>query len=132
MAIIGSTVKTGATALSTTGGSDMTFSLTGLSVTSGINVAIQSDTDYRTRRNASFKSRVPQVQNGVFSKGKNEVVYVRPLVLQSGLIVFNTIRLGVEVHPELTSSDAKDLRMVGAQLLTASAYEDFWSTGALV
>lgn len=131
MAIIGSTVKVGATSVSPTGGSDATFSLTGLAVSSGINVAIQTDSDFRTRRNASFKSRVPQVQNGVFSKGKNEVVYVHPLVLASGLVVFNTIRLQVEVHPELAAASAKDLRLVGAQLLTDSDFEDFWVTGAI-
>lgn len=132
MAIIGSTVKVGATSASITGGSDATFSLTGLNVSSGINVAIQTDTDYRTRRNATFKSRVPQVQNGVFSKGKCEVVYVHPYLLQSGLVVFNTARLSVETHPELPAASAKDLRLVGAQLLTASAFEDYWVTGALV
>lgn len=131
MAIVSSTVKLGATSASVTGGSDATFSLTGLSVSSGINVAIQTDPDFRTRRNATFKSRVPQVQNGIFSKGKNEVVYVHPLILESGLVVFNTIRLGVETHPELPSAAAKDLRLVGAQLLTASAFEDYWTTGAL-
>lgn len=131
MAIIGSTVSSGATAISATGGSDISFSLTGLTVSNGINVAVATDADYRTRRNASFKSRVPQVTNGVFSKGKNEVVFVTPYILSSGLVVFNTVRLGLEVHPELPAASAKDLRYIGAQLLTKSSYDDFWTTGAL-
>lgn len=131
MAIIGSTVKTGSSAATMTGGSDMTFSLTGLNVANGLNVAIATDTDYRTRRNASFKSRVPSVQNGVYTKGKNEVVYVQPQVLSSGLVVFNTLRLGLEIHPELSSASALDMRLVGVQLLSAAAYSDFWTTGAL-
>lgn len=131
MSIIGSTVKTGSTGATYAGGSDMTLSLTGLSVTNGINVANMADTDYRTRRNASFKSRVPQVQNGAFSKGKNEVVYVVPLILESGLVVFNTLRLGLEIHPELPAASSTDMRMLGSQFLTAAAYSDFWSAGAL-
>lgn len=131
MSIISSTVKSGATAMTPTGGDDISFSLTGLSVSNGINVAVAADTDFRTRRNASFKSRVPTVANGIYSKGKNEVVFVQPLILASGLVVFNTMRLGLEVHPELPAASAKDLRMVGAQLLTASSFEDYWTTGAL-
>lgn len=131
MSIISSTVKSGATAMTPTGGNDISFSLTGLSVSNGINVAVAADADFRTRRNASFKSRVPTVANGIYSKGKNEVVFVQPLILASGLVVFNTIRLGLEVHPELPAASAKDLRMVGAQLLTASSFEDYWTTGAL-
>lgn len=131
MSIISSTVKSGATAMTPTGGNDISFSLTGLSVSNGINVAVATDTDFRTRRNASFKSRVPTVANGIYSKGKNEVVFVQPLILASGLVVFNTMRLGLEVHPELPAASAKDLRMVGAQLLTASSFEDYWTTGAL-
>jgi len=131
MSIISSTVKSGASAMTPTGGNDISFSLTGLSVSNGINVAVAADTDFRTRRNASFKSRVPTVANGIYSKGKNEVVFVQPLILASGLVVFNTMRLGLEVHPELPAASAKDLRMVGAQLLTASSFEDYWTTGAL-
>jgi hypothetical protein len=71
------------------------------------------------------------VQNGVYSKGKNEIVYVHPLILSSGLVVFNTLRLGLELHPEIPSAQALDMRYVGVQLLSNSAYSDFWTTGAL-
>lgn len=131
MSIIGSSVKTGASSASVTGGSDITFALTGQSVTNGLNVSIMEDTDYRTRRNGTFKSRVPTIMNGVYSKGKNEVIFVKPLLLDDGTTVFNTVRLGLEIHPALSSSDAKDLRLIGAQLLTATAYDSFWSLGAL-
>lgn len=131
MSIIGSSVKTGATAASVTGGSDITFALTGQSVTNGLNVSVSEDTDYRTRRNATFKSRVPSVTNGVYSKGKNEVVFVQPLLLDDGSVVFNSVRIALETHPALASSAVKDLRMIGAQLLTAAAYDSYWSLGAL-
>jgi len=131
MSIIGSTVKTGTTAVSVTGGSDITFALTGQSVTNGLNVSVSEDSDYRTRRNATFKSRVPSVTNGVYTKGKNEVVFVKPALLDDGSVVFNNIRMSIEVHPSLASSDVTDLRRIGAQLLTATAYDSFWSLGAL-
>lgn len=131
MAIIGSTVKTGSTAMSVTGGSDISFSLTGLNVANGINVAVATDPDYSTRRNASFKSRMPSISNGTYTKGKFEVVYVQPIVLSSGTVVFNTLRLGLETHPELAAASMKDLRYVGAQILTGSSYDDFWQAGAL-
>lgn len=131
MSIIGSTVKAGTTAVSVTGGSDITFALTGQTVTNGLNVSVSEDTDYRTRRNATFKSRVPSVTNGVYSKGKNEVVFVKPTALSDGSVVFNTVRISVEAHPSLGTSDVTDLRRIGAQLLTAAAYDSFWNLGAL-
>lgn len=131
MSIIGSTVKAGTTAVSVTGGSDITFALTGQTVANGLNVSVQEDADYRTRRNATWKSRVPSVNSGVYSKGKNEVVFVKPIILDDGTTVFNSIRIALEVHPALPTADAVDLKRIGAQLLTAAAYDSFWSLGAL-
>lgn len=131
MSIVGSSVKTGATGITVAGGSDITFALTGQSVTNGLNVSVAEDSDYQTRRNATFKSRVPSVTNGVYSKGKNEVVFVKPTILSDGSTVFNTVRIALEVHPSLTSTDVTDLRRIGAQLLTAAAYDSYWNLGAL-
>lgn len=131
MSIIGSSIKTGATSASVTGGSDITFALTGQTVTNGLNVSVSEDTDYRTRRNATFKSRVPTVVNGNYSKGKNEVVFVIPMSLDTGETVFNSVRIALEIHPALASASVKDLRLIGAQLLTDSDYDSFWSLGAL-
>lgn len=131
MSIIGSTVKTGATGVSVAGGSDITFALTGQTVTNGLNVSVTEDTDYRIRRNATFKSRVPSVSGGVYTKGKNEVVFVKPILLEDGSTVFNSVRISVESHPSLGTSDVMDLRRIGAQLLTAATYDSFWNLGAL-
>lgn len=131
MPIIGSTVKAGTTAVSVTGGSDITFALTGQTVANGLNVSVTEDTDYRIRRNATFKSRVPSVTNGVYSKGKNEVVFVKPTLLDDGTTVFNSIRLSLEVHPSLSASDATDLRRIAVQLLSSASYDAFWNLGAL-
>lgn len=131
MPIIGSTVKTGTTSVSVAGGSDITFALTGQSVANGLNVSVTEDTDFRTRRNATFKSRVPSVTNGVYTKGKNEVVFVKPSLLEDGSTVFNTVRLSLEVHPSLAQSDVTDLRRIAVQLLSSASYDAFWSLGAL-
>lgn len=131
MSIIGSTVKTGATGVSVAGGSDITFALTGQTVTNGLNVSVTEDADYRIRRNATFKSRVPSVSGGVYTKGKNEVVFVKPILLEDGSTVFNSVRISVESHPSLGTSDVTDLRRIGAQLLTAATYDSFWNLGAL-
>lgn len=131
MAIIGSTVKTGATSASVTGGSDISFSLTGLYVANGINVAVATDPDYSTRRNATFKSRMPSISNGTYTRGKYSVAYVHPTILTSGTVVFNTLRIELETHPEFAAASAKDLRLVGSQILTLPSYDDFWGAGAI-
>lgn len=131
MSIIGGTVKTGTTSVSVAGGSDITFALTGQSVTNGLNVSVTEDSDYRTRRNATFKSRVPSVTNGVYTKGKNEVVFVLPLLLDDGQTVFNSVRIALEAHPALTPANVVDLRYIAAQLISSSNFDSFWNLGAL-
>lgn len=131
MSIIGGTVKTGTTSVSVAGGNDITFALTGQSVTNGLNVSVTEDSDYRTRRNATFKSRVPSVTNGVYTKGKNEVVFVLPLLLDDGQTVFNSVRIALETHPALTPANVVDLRYIAAQLISSSNFDSFWNLGAL-
>lgn len=131
MPIVGSTLKAGTTAVSVTGGSDITFALTGQAVAHGLNVSVVEDADYRTRRNCTFKSMVPSITNGVYSRGRNSVAFVKPIVLDDGSTVFNNVRVFLEVHPALAASDVMDLRRIAAQLISSPTYDSFWSLGAL-
>jgi hypothetical protein len=132
MSIINSEVLVGATGATYSGGTGTTWALTGQPVTGGINVAFLSDADFRTRRNASFKTRVPQVRNGSFSLARAQALYVVPILLQAdGSVVFNTLRMQLDTHPELPSTARQDMLMVGSQLLTKSDYSQFWQIGAL-
>jgi len=53
------------------------------------------------------------------------------MVLTSGQVVFNTIRIEREVHPSLTAASALELANLGAQLLVDADVLAFWATGSL-
>lgn len=132
MSIKTSIVKSGVTAMTPTGGSDITLNEDGVSINNGLHVSVTADADYRTRRNLTVKYKLPTyAQDGEYSKDKKSMVFVQPQILASGKTVYNLIRIEREVHPECTAADALDLNMIGAQLLTDSDYTAFWSGGSL-
>lgn len=132
MGVQNAVVKSGATAMTPTGGSDLTLTPDGQTVANGIHIADASQADFRIRKNATLRNRVPTLQSdGKYSKDKKSVTFVAPKILASGEVVFNLIRVEREVHPESTAAEALDLVMIGAQLLTDSDFASFWSAGSL-
>lgn len=133
MTLQAGTVKDGASALTPTGGSDMSFTPDGQTVANGIHLANAAQTDFRVRENLTFKSKVPSLNaaTGVYSKGKQSLTYVEPKILADGSTVFNLIRIEVEVHPEATAAEALNLRMMGGQFISDADYNAFWTTGSL-
>lgn len=132
MALQTAIVKGGASAMTPTGGSDVTFTPDGQTVANGIHLADASQTDFRIRKNMTIKNKVPtQTASGVFSKDKKSVTYVAPKILADGSVVYNLIRIEREVHPESTAAEALDLNMIGAQILSDADFATFFSSGSL-
>lgn len=132
MSVQNAVVKSGATAMAPTGGSDVTFTPDGVSVPNGIHLADAAQTDYRIRRNLTVKNKVPTLlADGNYSKDKKSVTLVHPKILTNGKTVFNLIRIEREVHPESTAAEALDLCMIGAQLMSDTDFTAFWTSGSL-
>lgn len=132
MTLQSSIVMDGASAMTPTGGSGMTFTTDGTSVPNGVHLANAAQTDFRIRENLTVKNRNPVLGlDGVYSKDKKSMTYVEPKILASGKVVFNLIRIEREVHPESTAAEALNLNMMGAQFLADSDYSSFWSSGSL-
>lgn len=132
MSLTNAILKDGASAMTPTGGADMTFTPNGQSVTNGIAIANAAQTDFRIRENATLKNRLPVLNSlGKYSKDKKTLVYAEPKILADGSTVFNLIRIEREVHPESTAAEALNLCMMGAQWLTDSDVAAFWSAGSL-
>jgi hypothetical protein len=132
MPLKGAVIKDGASAMTPTGGSDMTFNEDGQPVVGGVHLANTAQTDFRIRENMTVKQKVPTISaSGVYSKDKKSITYVEPKILASGVTVFNLIRIEREVHPESSAAEALNLNMVGAQLLSDSDFANFWAAGSL-
>lgn len=131
MSVINMTFKTGAT-LAPTGGTDLVFAPDGLTIQNGLHMIVPATTDYRVRQQATLKYKAPSLgADGTFSKDKKSISYSVPIVLASGLVVFNVIRIEREVHPEMTAAAALDLNVIGAQMLFDSDMTAFWASGSL-
>lgn len=115
------------------GGSALAFSEDGQSINNGVHLIVPSDTDYATRRQLTAKYRPPSLnaQTGAYGKDKKSISLALPQTLTDGSVVFNTIRIEREVHPELSAANALELCQLGAQLLVDDDVVDFWATGAL-
>lgn len=126
-------VKSGASAMTPTGGTDKTFTPDGVTVANGIHLANAAQADFRIRENLTIKSKVPTLNSATsrYSKDRKSITLVAPKILVSGEIVFNLIRIEREVHPESTAAEALELCMLGAQLCTDSDIAGFWATGSL-
>lgn len=125
------TILAGATP-SVTGGTSQTFTEGPQTVVGGVHLQDATVADFRLRPSMICKAKLPSlVQDGSYTKQKNSVTLSRPQIVASGKTVFNLVRIEVEVHPELSSTDAATLRKDAAQLLFDTDFSDFWVAGKL-
>lgn len=130
MGIQNMTLLDGAT-VSATGGTAKTFTPDGVSVPNGIHVADAANADFKTRENIVLRTKNPALVNGEYTKGKRWVTYVAPMVLTSGTIVFNLVRVEVEVHPDMPSANFTEMLKKASQLFIDPDLTTFWSAGSL-
>lgn len=123
-------IKSGASAMAPTGGTDETFTPDGQTVANGLHVIDANVADFRIRPHGTFKYKAPTLMNGKYSKAKNNAVLVQPVILASGETVFNVGRLEFEIHPETSVADALNLRFRTLQMGSAASTASFWATGS--
>lgn len=117
---------------STTGGTAMVFADDGVTIQNGVHLTVPATADYQVREQATAKYRPPVLRaDGSYAKDKKSISFAIPIVLASGKIEYNVIRVEREVHPEFTATEAANLLNVGAQLLSDSDLDNFWSAGSL-
>lgn len=132
MPLNGAIVKSGATAMTPTGGSDKTFTTDGVVIPNGIHIANAAQTDFRIREHLAIRNRVPTLNgNGKWTRDRKAVTITIPKLLADGTYVNNTMRIEREVHPEATVAEAKELCMLAAQVLSDSDFDAYWQSGSL-
>lgn len=122
---------TGATTAAS-GGSALVFADTGTTIPNGVALVVPATADYRVRQQSTWKYRAPKINSdGTYTRDSKSVSYNVPLILASGKIVNNVIRVEREVHPELSAAAATDLNKILAQMLFDSDTDNFWAAGSL-
>jgi len=130
MGVLTTTLLADAT-VSATGGTAQNFTPDGVEIQNGIHLADAGEPDFKLRNQLTLKTRNPQLSNGVYGKGKRWATLNVPMVCADGKVVFNLVRIEVEVHPEMSASDYLDMLKRGSQLLFDSDTTAFWATGSL-
>jgi hypothetical protein len=123
-----------ATTVSSTGGTALVFADDGVTIQNGLHLVVPADADYQTRRQVTVKYKPPTLDSktSTYSKDKKSMCLVLPMVEAiTGRVVFNTIRVEREVHPQLTAAQALELNKLGAQLLVDADTDAFWAAGSL-
>jgi hypothetical protein len=132
MPINGATILVGATSAAT-GGSSKSFTLTGLKVNNGLQVADASETDARIRPHMVVKS-IPGTYNkstDSWTSDKRECVVARPKILSDGSVDFPSFRITYTGNPEVTAAEIATLRGHAAQAIYDADFDAFWSAGSL-
>lgn len=119
--------------ISASGGTAQVFADDGVTIQNGVHLVVPADSDYQTRRQATCKYRAPALdaKTGQYGKDKKQISYAVPIVLESGAVSFNTIRIEREVHPSFSAANCIELNKIGAQLLTDPDLDNFWGAGSL-
>lgn len=128
---LASTIKTGATALTPVGGSDLVF---GIQSSEGnkVTTVVTADTDSRTRRLATFSFNPARPQAGTpndYTQDRHEVLLKVPRLLANGKITVDTYRLVRGCDVETSAANRKDMRYIAAQILSDPDYDAFWDSG---
>lgn len=122
---------TGAT-LAASAGTALVFADDGTTIVNGVHLVVPATADYRVRQSATAKYRAPKIlPDGTYTRDSKSISYNVPLILATGKIVNNVIRVEREVHPELSAAAALDLNKILAQLMFDTDTDNFWSAGSL-
>lgn len=131
MSVQNASINAGAT-ISATGGTAVSYTPNGVTIPNGIQLIDAAITDYRVRPTLTLRNKLPVLDSlGVYSKDRKSCLLVEPILLASGKVVFNLIRIEREIHPETPAANALGLNTKGAQLLTDSDFTNFWAAGSI-
>lgn len=131
MPLNGLVVKDAATSMTVVGGSDLTFSLDGIPILSGVHVSASAVADFRLRPHMGFKYMAPKkLADGTWTRERWFLVFTYPELID-GVIKDNVIRQ--EVHMQLGSALKLQMALISAQILgrVAAGSQNYLSTGAL-
>lgn len=121
-----------ATSGSITGGTAMTLEEDGVVVPNGVHLADMGVEDFLVRPHITLRTRVPQKQSdGTYSKAKRYGTIVVPRMLDSGLIVYDLVRIEKEFYPSLTAAGHTNLDLLGAQFFIDANLANFRKFGSL-
>lgn len=133
MSLNNAIVKTGATSIAPTGGTDLTM-VTSKTDSQKTITQVAADTDFRTKRTFEFVAKGPVSNPGApngYTQVRNSVRFKVPRLLANGKISVDTVDVIVSTDVETSAVNRKDMRYIGAQLLCDPDFDAFWDSQSL-
>lgn len=118
-------VKTGAT-MAPTGGTDLTFSGTGIKNNTHT-IVVAADADLRMRRSIVCTVREPRVLVGApngMSQARTSFVFKTPIALDNGLTTVNKVTIEFSSDVETTAAQLEEMRIIAAQICSDADFAD--------
>lgn len=119
---------------SLTDGTPLAFERSGQTIANGVRVSDTTETDWRLKKIATFKSVDTNLQSdGSYSKARRSVTVKVPFILADGTTSSQLVRVEAEIHPEFAAvaGNLSNLRYLGAQVLIDSDTDSFYNNGTL-
>lgn len=130
------TIKSGATAIAPTGGTDITLSAMGIQ--NGIaSTFVSQDTSMLTRRSIDFSSKDPKANAaspGGMTQARRKVVLHCPRTITAGasqVITQDKVTIELSFDVNATLAQVNDLRYLAAQLVADGDFDNFYQAGSL-
>lgn len=127
MPFTSASVSSGAT-VAPTGGSALAF--TGQGIRNNAHTAVaMADTSLLLRRSITASVKEPKVSVGApngYTQARATIVFKSPLALDNGNHTVNTVRIELAYDEETTSAEIEELRIIAAQLLADSDFDNLW------
>lgn len=130
------TIKVGATAMTTTGGTETTLSYMGR-IGNLVKAFFSGDTSLKTRRTVECSVKEPAVNAsspGGMTQARRKVVFFFPRTLTVGGVSVQTAdKLIIEHSTDISATAAEILeqRLLGGQFIVDPANNDFWQSLSL-
>lgn len=125
------TIKTGATAIVPTAGTDLVFDSLHTGVAGKNTVRFVGDTDFTTRRTVDFSVKDPTVQisaPGGYTQLREKAFIKWPMTLANGARTVNTLEISLSCDSEMDQADKLDMRYIGAQILGDASFDAFFDS----
>lgn len=132
MSILNASVNVDGT-VATTGGTATTFISKGTDL--GSHDAILNDgSEFAAQTKVSFVTKDPKVQTSApngYTQHRCTAKVLRPLLLDNGNYTMNSVTITFSVDHETTDTEIGSLRVLAAQLIHDSDFDDFWTAGSV-
>jgi hypothetical protein len=129
MSINNSSIKDGATAITMTGGTDITLVSSGAPFAGVVEAYVSNDTSMKTRRTVKFTSKAPKANPkslGGYTQAYRKVEVLFPRTLETGEITYDAVLITHRSDISATDAEITNQLMIGAQILGDADFASFF------